>query len=340
MRKPFWNKARQQWYVWHSGKQTPLGPDKESAHHEWHKLKSVTVQRGPEMQVCVLIECFLAWSDRTLAPETHVYYKRYLQLFANEYWELVAAECRPHHVHSWLVKLDIQTAAQRRAIRSVQRAYSFGLTEGYLVANPLAGLKKPPQGRRESLVSVADHSAILDQTDAAFRLVVIVLRHSGCRPGELRVVTAAQFDERRGAWVFHQHKTSAKTGKPRIVYLSPCLVTLTRILTAGRPTGPLFLNRYGKPWTKNALRCRMRRLREKLGLPAGTVTYSYRHTFTTDALEKGMTSSVLAELLGHRDTSMIDRHYGHLDQRSEFLRAAAKRAAGLDARTAEPTGDG
>jgi integrase len=70
----------------------------------------------------------------------------------------------------------------------------------------------------------------------------------------------------------------------------------------------------------------MRRLRAALGLPAGTVAYSFRHTFTTDGLTRGVNTATMAELLGNRDTGMIDRHYGHLDQRAEHLRESLTQA--------------
>ncbi len=38
MRKPFYRKQTQQWYVWHKGKQTPLGPDEKAAFQEWNNL--------------------------------------------------------------------------------------------------------------------------------------------------------------------------------------------------------------------------------------------------------------------------------------------------------------
>jgi integrase len=44
---------------------------------------------------------------------------------------------------------------------------------------------------------------------------------TGCRPGEIARVTAADVDVDRGLWVLKKHKTAKKTGKPRLVYLCP-----------------------------------------------------------------------------------------------------------------------
>jgi integrase len=57
--------------------------------------------------------------------------------------------------------------------------------------------------------------------------------------------------------------------------------------------------------------------------------YAVRHSFCTFALAVGRLDAVtVAHLMGHRDTTMISRHYAHLAQRAEFLREAANRAKG------------
>lgn len=123
--------------------------------------------------------------------------------------------------------------------------------------------------------------------------------------------------------LIHDHKTKDKTGRPLIIYLSPCLVALTKVAAARRTSGPLFLNSLGQPWTINAIRCRMKELRRKLDLPAGTVAYAYRHTYATTALMDGTDLATVAELLGHTDLKMISQHYGHLDLKKDHLKAAA-----------------
>ena len=50
----------------------------------------------------------------------------------------------------------------------------------------------------------------------------------------------------------------------------------------------------------------------------------------TQALANGLSGPVVASLLGHRSTKMIDEHYSHLDQRGELLKEAAKQATGRE----------
>src|SRR5437867_429533 len=98
---------------------------------------------------------------------------------------------------------------------------------------------------------------------------------------------------------------------------------LTEQLVAEHPDGPIFRNRFGLPWSNNAIRTRFIRLRKKFPELTGVVAYSYRHTFATDGLVNGVPIATVAELLGHTSTAMIEEHYGHLAKERSYLHQAA-----------------
>jgi integrase len=149
-------------------------------------------------------------------------------------------------------------------------------------------------------------------------------------------VEAANVDLAAGLWVLSEHKTKKKTGKPRLVYLTPAMLELTRKLMERYPTGPLFRNSRGKPWTRNAIRCRFRNLRVKLPHLKGVVSYTYRHSFVTDALENGVGVAQVAELLGHTSTDMVMQHYQHLRETREHLKQVAVQATQGNAKQEAP----
>jgi integrase len=66
----------------------------------------------------------------------------------------------------------------------------------------------------------------------------------------------------------------------------------------------------------------VRALRRKIGLPESVIPYGFRHTLATDALAQGVPEAHVAELLGHRGTAMLHKHYAHLGTRAAALRAA------------------
>ena len=115
----------------------------------------------------------------------------------------------------------------------------------------------------------------------------------------------------------------------------PELVEMLKGLAEHHGSGPLLLNRLGKPWTPKAIAWALLKVREKAGVKA--IAYGYRHTFATDGLANGLPETHVAGLLGHGSTAMLHKHYSHLTAKAGVLRNAAalvRPAARPDALTA------
>jgi integrase len=142
-------------------------------------------------------------------------------------------------------------------------------------------------------------------------------------------VTAAHVNLELAIWVFKEHKTAKRTRKQRIVYLNTAMVELTRKLVEKYPEGPLFRGpRNKKGFTRNGVRCRFKRLREKMPHLKGVISYTARHSFATQALVNGVGLVHVAELMGHVDASMVSQHYAHLAGNLKTMREAANKATG------------
>ena len=288
---------------------------------------SGTVEVTADVTFNELACLFLAWSRQHNDADTTAWYLHFISGFDAAY-DGPVRELRKSHVEDWLDSHDWSVSTRRQAITCVKRVINWVYEEGRIPEVPegLRKLRRPKMGRRDRVLAPDEHGALVANTDEAFGRFLLALRETGARPGEVRTVTAKHVDLKRGVWVFEEHKTADKTQKPRAVCLTPAMLRLTADLMECHPTGPLFLNSRGKPWTVNAVRCRMRNLRRKLNLPSGTVAYSYRHTYATDGLERGVPIAEMAELLGHADIRMVSEHYGHLSQRVRHMRNAARKA--------------
>ena len=214
-------------------------------------------------------------------------------------------------------------STQNAALTRTVAMFRWAVEEERLTLNPLQSLRKPPQRSRgaEAVITPDEHARLMEAATPALRDVLFALRVSGCRPSEATSVTAADFHGEQAVWILHSHKTAAETGKPRIVYLTPELVTLCRSLAKRYPTGPLFRTSKGKPWGWCSIAKRVRVLRLRLGIK-GVMPYGYRHSFATDALANGVPDAHVAELLGHSRTAMLHRHYAHLTAKAKVLREA------------------
>ena len=332
--KPWFRKFDGWWYVEVGGKQTKLAKGKDNrseAIKQFHLLMAGLQPAKPKsLSVAELCDVYLRHSEREHTPETFAWHKIYLQSFVNRHGLSKAVDVIPFHVTAWLNAHPKWKGARRHALAIVKRAFSYSKKEGLLAADPLADVALPRSGRRERTLTAEERHQILGAIrDQAFRDFIFALQETGCRPGEVAKVTAENVNLELGVWIFRKHKTAKKTGKPRVVYLTPAMVELSRKLMLKHPEGPMFRGpRQKMPFTRNGIRCRFRRLREKLPHLAGVVAYSYRHTYCTEALVNGVGIAQVAELMGHSSTEMVMTVYSKLSQHVGHLRDAAMQATG------------
>ncbi len=350
MRKPYFLKRLRCWYVkTSSGKSIRLDPDKAKAFAKWHDLASQLEHRGPLATWTGLANAFLEEHRGEMSAARFDDLERYAASFALHYSGLVS-KLTKKLVYDWLDapkrgrrrKDDDEgnavfgpdrtwsESAKRDAGAAIKRILRWAHGEGLISRNPLHSLKLPEPQPRKILIDQDTHAKMVQDCmgqerkgDRSFALYLIA-SHCGARPQQIREIAAANVVP--GAWVFHSHKTAKKTGKPLVVYLSPCLQTLTAILSARHTQGPLFRNGQGA-WKKDTVSQRIRRIRKRLDLPDGVIAYAYRHTFATTALGAGIPIATVAHLLGHQDSRMVSKVYGHLDQLPAHMIEAAARVS-------------
>ncbi len=323
--------------------------DKAEAFRLWHQLMARAPEppESPQVTVVVLLALFLEWVEKQKTPATYAWRSNYLQSFVKflngTYRGLRVADFKPFHVTRWLDQQSKWGVSSRRAaIATVKRAFNWAVEEGYLDHSPIASLRKPKSPRRETILSDEQRQLILNEaSDEPFRDVVMLIQETGVRPQEVRTVEARHVDLQNGLWIFppSEHKTGAKTGQPRIVYLNSQALVITKRLMEQHPTGPLCRNAKGQPWTRNAIRLRFRRMRRRLkdSLPENLCAYLFRHTFATGALERGVDVITLAELMGHKDVTMLSQVYQHIRQRTQHMKSSAERATSQSAFGPTPT---
>lgn len=170
---------------------------------------------------------------------------------------------------------------------------------------------------------------MIDAAPPFLRDILDTLQQTGARPGEVLTVTAKEFDAPNAVWMLREHKTARKTGGLRVVYLTPQVVATCARLAKAYPTGPLFRTVTGKAFPPTTYLPRLvKDLRVKLGLPNSVIPYGFRHTFATEALARGTPDALVAELMGHKGTTMLHRHYAHLGTKAAALREALRNVRG------------
>ncbi|MGQ0546107.1 MAG: tyrosine-type recombinase/integrase [Betaproteobacteria bacterium] len=150
---------------------------------------------------------------------------------------------------------------------------------------------------------------LLEHANGAFRNLAEAALLTGARDGELRELTAGDFDRRRKTLSIRKGKTGARS-----VPLSDAAVALLTGLARNKlPAAYLFTRDDGKPWQHSDQDELMREAAKGAKLPKGTVFYTLRHTFIASAITGGMDIHTVAKITG-TSVRIIEEHYGKLLQ--------------------------
>lgn len=338
--EPWFWKARRGWYATVDGRRHRLASKAEGKAAAAAKLAGLLQARGegPEAGVPTvghLIASYIEQLDRRATAEdvARSSYRdavRRLADFPDALGSARSDSVRPDDVLRWLdTHPGWGPTTRHDAIGAVKAAFRWAVRAGQIDRDPLAGLDKPRRRARREEIPTPE--AIEKAFDAAVepRLVDLLtfLFETGCRPKEARVLEASHLDPAEGVAILAEHKTSRKTGKSRVVYLSARAAEIAGRLAAEYPEGPIFRNARGRPWTHGALGQAVRRLRKRAGLGREVIAYALRHHYATDALAKQVPVALVAELMGHADLRMMAT-YSHLGERHDVLRDAACKVRG------------
>ncbi len=329
--KPFYRRFTKTWYVQIGKRQINLGRDKKLAWEKYHELMAKRDSVGEQLATMAqLFEVYLEWCSTRRSKGTYDNNRLYLRSFIDCVgMRLAIAKLRPHHITKWMDEHPSWTDTTRNdAISIVQRPFNWAVKQGRLERNPIAHLEdKPSRRRREVVYTPEQWERIVGAIrDDEFRDLMTFLWETGCRPKEARLLEARHVDRRNGVVVFPPSESKGER-HPRVLFLNDAALAIVSKRCESRPSGPLFLNSRGNPWTKDAVKCRLNRIKKKIGLPV-LCAYGIRHSFATEGLKNGVDSISLAALMGHSDVSMIARTYQHLARHPQFLREQARKARG------------
>ncbi len=142
-----------------------------------------------------------------------------------------------------------------------------------------------------------------------FRVLVTAALLTGCRYGELTAMIVDDFNTDAGT----VRVRTSKSGKPRHVVLTQEGRDLFAGLAAGRPgSARMFLRGNGRPWGKSdqqrplATACAVAKIDPTVNF------HGLRHTYASRLSMRNVPLAVVAAQLGHSDTRMVEKHYGHL----------------------------
>lgn len=252
-----------------------------------------------------------------LTNATYDWYKVQLDKLDHAAGDFPAAEVRAGHL--------VAVTFTYHFVRALKALFKWASDEdvGLLQKDPFKKLRPPPCGERQRVLSRDEMTRLYWAAGRRLRRLLFILSRTIARPGEIRGLKWGdiQWDRRLITLTKFKGKKRRRDGvKLRTIPLDRPAWRLLRRMWEHRgepgPELPVWLDRNGKQWSPNGVRCAMRTARVKAGLDPDVieeriVCYTLRHTSATNATRAGVTDNTLARVMGHARTATTNR-YQHL----------------------------
>jgi len=216
-------------------------------------------------------------------------------------------------------------ASANRTLTVLKAALNRAWREGKILADDAWRWVEPfeeADGARVRYLTVAEAKRLINGSDPDFRRLAQAALATGARYGELAALRAADFNPDSGTI----HVRTSKSGKGRHIVLNDEGTALFKSLAAGKPGDALLLVKAdSSSWSPSHQARPMTTACNRAKIKPPVSFHILRHTWASLAVMAGAPLMVVARNLGHADTRMVERHYGHLAPSfiADAIRAAA-----------------
>ena len=221
-------------------------------------------------------------------------------------------------------------ASANRTLTVLKAALNRAWREGDAGSDSAWRRVKPFEGvdtARIRYLSVAEAKRLLNACQPDFRMIVNAALQTGARYGQLASLQARDFNPDSNTVTM---RSSKGRGKERVynVALSDEGARFFEQVTAGLTGSDLIFKKddgaaWGKSHQKRLMSdaCKIAKIKPPIGI------HGLRHTWASLSIMNGTPLLVVAKNLGHADTRMCERFYGHLSPSyvADAIRAGAPR---------------
>lgn len=264
------------------------------------------------------------------SERTRTVYGTTIRAFAEKYGDRPAVEVRGSDVEDFLAREGWGPTTRAHHVQIVKSLYAWGRSRELIPedCDPTAKVKPPARKVLDRIPSPEEARKLLDADKPAWLSDVCKVIHgTGCRPDEAYRLEARHVNLADGYWQI-PGKTTAATGKERMIQFRGDAREVIERCMRERPTGPLLVGPGGRKVNASATSKYLRIARREAGLGDHVTLKSLRHLFATDALAKGVAVAMVAELLGHQDWKQIQKTYGRLATRRKEIGEALEKIRG------------
>lgn len=238
----------------------------------------------------------------------------------------------PAQIKSFLAYLSMKNISKKsitRKLSSIRSFFSFLIRKGNIDINPTINILSPKIGRNlPSILTLSEFNRLVDSIQGSDfaskrdKAMVEMLYASGMRSEELLSLTDRDIDLRD-----REAKVLGKGGVERIVFFNEQTVeSLLEYIPFKKSKFPnsqfLFVNRFGRRLSTRFLRKVVTFYSEKANIEKEVSPHTFRHSFATSLLDKGVGLRSIQEMLGHKSISST-QIYTHISK-SELRKCYVK----------------
>lgn len=184
-------------------------------------------------------------------------------------------------------------------------------------------VKLPTAAKPQNLLTPDQEATFLAAMTAEFRALVVCARTTGLRKSDLTALRWSGVDAATETITVTQQKTGGRVVVPILTATREAL-TWCRTRPVRSADGVVFLDRRGRPWTKQTIKDNWAAAKRRAGLAGVAFRFhDLRHAHGTAMAEANLELPVIAAMLGHRDLKSSQRY---LHPRAEVLVERARAA--------------
>jgi integrase len=219
-------------------------------------------------------------------------------------------------------------SSANRVLTILKAALNHAYDEGKVPNNEAWGRRVKPfrsvDAARVRFLTTPEARRLINASDPDFRQLVEGALQTGARYGELVRLKVDDFNP--DAVTVHIRRS--KSGKARHVVLTDEGAAFFASVTAGRPgSATMFARADGGEWRASHQGRRMTEANKRAKIAPPITFHGLRHTYASLCVMNGVPLLVVSTNLGHANTRMVEKHYGHLAPSyvSSAIRAGAPR---------------
>jgi integrase len=199
-----------------------------------------------------------------------------------------------------------------RTLTVLKAALNYAWRDGKVASDSEWRRVEPFEGvdaARVRYLEVAEAKRLINASDPEFRPLAQAALQTGARYGELVRLEVRDFNVDAETVAVRR----SKGGKPRHVVLTREGAALFKQLVRGRAGVELIFRKAdGSTWGKSNQARPMAEACEQAKIDPPIGFHILRHTWASHSVMNGVPLLVVAKNLGHKDTRMVEKHYGHL----------------------------